>query len=144
MSRKSPGEGLAANTAIYYLASECPCMDRSLESLQDRYAAFVTARGWDQYHTPQNLAAAISIEANELLENFLWFNNPDVDRVADDAALMADIEDELADVVIYVLALANQLNIDILAAVEQKIDENEQRFDEERVAELAADLEKWQ
>lgn len=57
---------------------------------------------------------------------------------------MADIEDELADVVIYVLALANQLDIDVLDAVEQKIDKNEQWFDEDQVAELAAELEKWQ
>lgn len=119
-------------------------MPESLETLQERYASFVDRRGWDQYHTPQNLAMAISVEASEFMENFLWFNNPPSEDVANDPQLMGEIEDELADILIYSIALANQLDIDLLEAVERKMEANEERFDEERVTELACELEQWQ
>lgn len=119
-------------------------MSDDLEELKTRYRQFVEARNWNQYHTPQNLAIALSVEANELLENFLWFNNPESAEVAADPDLMSEVEDEIADVIIYALALAEQLDIDLKAAVEQKIENNESRFDEERVEQIAARLEKWQ
>jgi len=119
-------------------------MPDSLKELQDRFASFVESRDWGTYHTPQNLSMAISVEANELLENFLWFNNPSSERVLTDDELMKEIEDEMADVLSYSMALANQLDIDLLDAIERKIDQNVQRFDEERSAELVDELKKWQ
>jgi NTP pyrophosphatase (non-canonical NTP hydrolase) len=116
-------------------------MTDPIDHLQSRYFSFIEERNWEQYHTPQNLAIAISIEANKLLENFLWFNYPSANAVAEDNELMEKVEDELADVVIYSLAMTNQLNIDLPAAVEQKIEENEERFNEERVSQFADDLE---
>ncbi|EMA59759.1 hypothetical protein C468_14143, partial [Halorubrum kocurii JCM 14978] len=94
----------------------------TLNNLQDRYRTFVAERDWNQFHTPKNLAEAISIEANELLEVFLWHDNHEPEEVQKDPELKSRIEEELADVVIYSIAIATQLDIDIVDAVEKKMD----------------------
>lgn len=114
-----------------------------LDELQDRYAQFVAEREWERFHTPKNLAEAISIEANELLELFLWHDNYDPHAIRDDRELMADIEEELADVVIYCLGLATRLEINLLDAVETKLEANETRFDMETSEEIAVELDTW-
>lgn len=86
----------------------------------------------------------LSIEANELLESFLWFNNPSSEEVSNNEQLMREVEEELADVLIYSMGLSHQLDIGLLEAVERKIEKNEERFDDARVAELADELDKWQ
>ncbi|MDB9249303.1 nucleotide pyrophosphohydrolase [Halorubrum ezzemoulense] len=116
----------------------------SLDDLQDRYREFVTERDWNQFHTPKNLAEAISIEASELLEVFLWHDNHDAEKVEKDPELKARVEEELADVVIYSIAIATQLDIDLVNAVESKMDDNETRFDEDTAAEMTKDLQRWQ
>jgi len=115
-----------------------------IEQLRERYDEFVKERNWGEFHTPQNLAMAISVESNELLENFLWMNNPSRHEVTSDDELMDDVRDEMADVMIYLLGLANRLDIELLAAVEQKMDENDERFDEEAVSEMNSTLREWQ
>ncbi len=87
---------------------------------------------------------AISVESSELVENFLWMDNPQSEAVLDDDELMADVRDEMADILIYLLGLANQLDVDLLDAVEQKMDENERRFDDDSVAEINDYLGEWQ
>ena len=119
-------------------------MSDSLLELAERYKQFVDDRNWDQFHTPQNLAMAISIEASELLDEFLWFNNPPTVKVREDDELMEAVQDELADILIYTLGMANQLDIDLSEAVVQKMAENEERFDEELAADLSEQLAKWQ
>ena len=119
-------------------------MPDAFDTLASKYAAFVEKRDWEQFHTPQNLAMALSIEANELLEEFLWFNNPDAETVAADDALMENVREELADVVIYAIGMANQLDIDLMDAVDEKMEQNEARFDEESAAEITDELEQWQ
>lgn len=116
----------------------------TLEDLQRRYQKFVNKRNWNQFHTPKNLAEAISIEASELLEVFLWHDNHDSQTVQRDPELKARVEEELADVVIYSIAIATQLDIDLVNAVEAKMDENENRFDEDTAAEMTEDLQRWQ
>jgi len=119
-------------------------MTRDLEQLGDRYREFVSKRGWDRFHTPQNLSMAISVEANELMENFLWFGNPSSEEVREDEELLKEVRDEIADVMIYLLGLANQLNIDPLQAVEEKLKKNDDRFDPETVEEINEYLNQWQ
>lgn len=119
-------------------------MSKSIEELAEQFQAFVDEREWNQYHTPQNLAMALSIEANELMEALLWFNNPSSDAIRDDPDVMDAVREELADVVIYALGLANQLDIDLTEAVEAKLQANEERFDEQTAADMAAELDKWQ
>lgn len=119
-------------------------MVRRLGELRDRYDDFLEQRDWHQFHTPQNLAMAISVEANELLELFLWFDNPETTQVLEDEELVDEIRDEIADVLIYCLSLAIQMDIDLLEAVEEKMEKNESRFDEETVEEINEELGKWQ
>lgn len=80
--------------------------------------AFVAARDWDQFHTPENLAKSIAIEASELLECYQW--GPDADP--------QDVRDELADVVTYCIHLANRLGVDLDEIVMSKLAKTEQKY----------------
>jgi NTP pyrophosphatase (non-canonical NTP hydrolase) len=103
-----------------------------LEDLQQRYEVFVSQRNWEQFHTPKNLAEAITVEASELLECFLWHDNLEPDKLQNEEALRTNVEEELADIVIYCLGMATRLDIDLLDAVDGKLEDNEQRFDAEK------------
>ncbi|WP_405590370.1 nucleotide pyrophosphohydrolase [Streptomyces sp. NBC_01092] len=96
--------------------------------LQRRLAEFAAARNWQPYHTPKNLAAALSVEASELMEIFQWLTPEESTRVMDDADTAARVTDEVADVLAYLLQLCEVLGIDVLAALDAKIDRNERRF----------------
>ena len=97
-------------------------------ALQRRLAAFAAARDWQPYHTPKNLAAALSVEASELLEIFQWLTPEQSDRVMTDPDKAHRVTDEVADVLAYLLQLCEVLGIDALAALAAKIDRNELRF----------------
>lgn len=86
------------------------------------------ARDWGRYHTPKNLAAALSVEAGELVEIFQWLTPEESARVMADPASGARVEDEVADVLAYLLQFCEVLGIDALAALSAKIDRNEKRF----------------
>ena len=99
----------------------------TVKDLRDMVGEFIHARKWEPYHQPKNLAASISIEAAELLEIFQW---EDIDKA--DARinkhLMAQIKDEAADIMIYLLSLSNALQFDISEAVAKKVETNKKRF----------------
>jgi NTP pyrophosphatase (non-canonical NTP hydrolase) len=96
--------------------------------LQQRLREFAAARDWGQYHTPKNLAAALSVEASELLEIFQWLTPEQAAAVMADAGTAHRVEDEVADVMAYLLQFCEVLGIDVLAALAAKIDRNELRF----------------
>ncbi|MFG2333220.1 nucleotide pyrophosphohydrolase [Streptomyces sp. NPDC048604] len=96
--------------------------------LQRRLAEFARARGWEPYHTPKNLAAALSVEAAELLEIFQWLTPEQAARVMEDPDSAHRVEDEVADVLAYLLQFCEVLGVDVLAALAAKIDRNEVRF----------------
>ncbi|MFD7502721.1 nucleotide pyrophosphohydrolase [Streptomyces sp. NPDC059850] len=96
--------------------------------LQRRLAAFAAVRDWQQYHTPKNLAAALSVEASELVEIFQWLTPEQSARVMEEPGKAARVEDEVADVLAYLLQFCEVLGIDALAALAAKIDRNEGRF----------------
>jgi len=96
--------------------------------LQRRLAEFAEARSWGRYHTPKNLASALSVEAAELLEIFQWLTPEESERVMDDEATAARVTDEVADVLAYLLQLCEVLGVDALAALNAKIDRNGERF----------------
>lgn len=100
----------------------------ALGQLQRRLADFAAARDWGQYHTPKNLAAALSVEAGELVEIFQWLTPEESVRVMSDRESGARVEDEVADVLAYLLQFCEVLGVDALAALEAKIDRNEKRF----------------
>ena len=101
--------------------------DTTLQELKELVARFRDERDWRRYHNPKDLAVSISIEAAELLEVFQWRNEEEVE-----AMLRADgpreVEAELADVVVYCLALADVLGIDLSEAVSEKMRENAEKY----------------
>src|SRR5436305_6851759 len=84
-------------------------------------AGFVAERDWGLFHSPKNLAMGLSVEAAELMEHFLWVDNAESRRVADDPARLAEVADEMADVALYLFALSNALGIDLSDAVVSKL-----------------------
>jgi NTP pyrophosphatase (non-canonical NTP hydrolase) len=102
-----------------------------LADLQRRLAAFAAARDWDQFHSPKNLAMALSVEASELLEEFQWLTE-DQSRSLD-AERHERVRLEIADVLIYLLRLAEKLNVDVLNAVIDKMALNEAKYPADRV-----------
>lgn len=103
-------------------------MTEDLRALQLRLAAFAAARHWQPYHTPKNLAVALSVEASELLEIFQWLTPEQAAAVMEDADTAHRVRDEVADVLAYLLQFCEVLGIDVLEALAAKIDRNEHRF----------------
>ncbi len=94
---------------------------------------FVGARDWYQFHTPKNLAMSIAIEAAEIMEHFQWLTVEESSALMRDPKQRAEVADELADVLIYCLSLANSTGIDISEAIQAKLARNEKRFPVEEV-----------
>ena len=97
-----------------------------LEVIRNRVRAFSDARDWNQFHSPKNLSMALSVEVSELVECFQWLTE-DQSRVLTTEQL-STISDEVADVQLYLVLLADKLGIDIAAAVDIKIKKNEEKY----------------
>ncbi len=106
-------------------------MADALRTLQERLAAFAAARDWEQFHSPKNLAMALSVEAAELVEEFQWLTDEQSRNL--DADRRERVRLELADVFIYLLRMADRLDVDLLRAAADKIALNEQKYPAERV-----------
>lgn len=96
--------------------------------MQRRLVEFAAARDWEPFHTPKNLAAALSVEAAELLEIFQWMTPEQASAVMADPESAYRVRDEVADVLAYLLQFCAVLDVDVLAALAAKIDRNEERF----------------
>ncbi len=109
------------------LPSASPAGDRlALTRLRDRLRAFAAARDWEQFHAPKNLAIALSVEAAELLEHFQWVSEEGSRAMPADK--LAAIDEEVADVFLYLIRLADVLQIDLVRAAERKIERNAQKY----------------
>ena len=97
-----------------------------LDALRDKLREFSAARDWDPFHSPKNLAMALSVEAGELVEVFQWLTE-EQSRHLDAKALDAASE-EIADVLLYLVRLGDKLGIDPVAAAQRKLVENERRY----------------
>jgi NTP pyrophosphatase (non-canonical NTP hydrolase) len=104
----------------------------TLADLRQRVGDFVAARDWQKFHTPRNLSAAIAIEAAELVERFQWLTDDQAAAAVEDPRERLAVIDELADVLIYALSLANALQVDVSTAILSKLERNEHRFPVER------------
>ena len=93
---------------------------------------FVDRRDWHQFHSPKNLAMSLAIEAAELMEHFQWIPAEESRGVADRPQRLAEVGDELADVLCYALAMANELGIDLSEAFQRKMAKNEQKYPAEQ------------
>ena len=103
----------------------------SLENIRQVLADFARRRDWDQFHSPKNLSMALIAEAAELVEHFQWLTeaqskNPGTEK-------LGEIALELADILIFLVRIADKLGIDLLAAAQQKIEINEQRYPADKV-----------
>ena len=101
-----------------------------LETLRDQLRDFAAARDWDQFHSPKNLAMALSAEAGELLEVFQWLTEEQSRRLEPNAH--AAVSEEIADVLLYLVRLGDQLGIDPVAAAQRKLAANEQKYPAEK------------
>lgn len=97
-----------------------------LEDLRDQLRAFAAARDWDQFHSPKNLAMALSAEAGELLEVFQWLTEAQSRSLTPEAQAAAS--EEIADVLLYLIRLGDQLGIDPIAAAQRKLVANAQKY----------------
>jgi NTP pyrophosphatase (non-canonical NTP hydrolase) len=100
----------------------------SWQALMAEARRFRDARDWSQFHTPKNLAAAIAIEAAELQERFLWKTDKEVDRDLKDAAKRDAVVEEVADILLFALLLADRLDIDVGTAIADKLVANERKY----------------
>jgi NTP pyrophosphatase (non-canonical NTP hydrolase) len=87
---------------------------------------FRRVRDWEQFHTPRNLASALSVEAAELLEHFVWANDQQVTHITEERR--AEIMAEVADIAILLTYLAHDLSIDLEAVVSEKMAANERKY----------------
>ncbi|MFF1558697.1 nucleotide pyrophosphohydrolase [Streptomyces sp. NPDC058279] len=102
--------------------------DERLYRLQRRLADFAAARDWAEYHTPKNLAVALSVEASELVEIFQWLTPEQSAKVMERPESAGRVADEVADVLAYLLQFCEVLGVDVLDALAAKIERNELRF----------------
>ena len=103
----------------------------SLEQLRARLAGFARERDWEQFHSPKNLAMALIGEAAEVVEHFQWLTQEQSSRLPPDKR--EEVALELADILIYLVRMADQLDIDLLASARRKIQVNENRYPAARV-----------
>jgi NTP pyrophosphatase (non-canonical NTP hydrolase) len=100
----------------------------TVSELRDMVRRFVEARDWRQFHSPKNLSMSLAIEAAELMEHFQWITTDASRTVGDNAEKRVAVSEELADVVCYALALANELDIDLTEALRDKMVKNERKY----------------
>jgi dCTP diphosphatase len=100
----------------------------TVADLSHEVARFIDERDWQVYHTPKSLSMSIAIEAAELMEHFQWHGNGDSRQIALRDDVHEAVAGELADVLIYCLALANTIDLDVSQAVLAKLARNQERF----------------
>lgn len=102
-----------------------------LEQLKMRIRQFVEERDWDQFHSPKNLSMALIAEAAELVEHFQWLTEEQSKSLGQQN--LEKVQEELADIQIYLIRIADKLNVDLLDAVRKKIEVNEKKYPPEKV-----------
>ena len=103
----------------------------SIEKLAEEIRKFAEERDWDQFHSPKNLSMALAVEASEIMEIFQWLTEDQSGNLPSEK--MAELSDELADVAIYLVRLADKLEIDLEGAVEAKIALNKKKYPADKV-----------
>lgn len=104
---------------------------RDLEELRVRVRDFVAERDWERFHSPKNLAMALSVEASELVELFQWLTEEESAQLDD--ARRSRVADELADVLWFLVRLSDRLDIDLLQAAGRKLAANAEKYPADRV-----------
>jgi dCTP diphosphatase len=103
---------------------------KELDELRDVLRHFTTDRAWDQFHSPKNLAISLSVEASELLEHFQWLSESESAALAPEAR--ARVREELADVLLYLIRLADKLDLDLIECAREKLRLNAAKYPVEK------------
>ena len=114
---------------------------RSLEELAALIRAFASERDWDQFHTPKNLAMGVAIEAAELMEEFHWLTAEESRALAPER--LAAVKHEIADVLVYLVLLADKLGVDLMAAAAEKVAINAAKYPADTVRGKATKYDKY-
>ena len=101
-------------------------MGKDLSYILEKIRKFRDDRDWMQFHDPKNMAISIVLEASELLEQFQWKTRDEMEKHIQTHRIQ--VEEEIADVAIYLLELAGNLGIDLISAMERKIEKNEKKY----------------
>jgi dCTP diphosphatase len=112
-----------------------------VQRLRDRVRAFAAERDWDRFHSPKNLAMALSVEAAELLEHFQWLTESESAALA--PGVKEEVAHELADVLIYLVRLADRVGVDLDKAVTRKLAINASKYPADRVRGRADKYDKY-
>ena len=102
--------------------------ETKIHELKEKIKAFCDARDWDQFHNAKDLAIALSIEASELLEIFRWKNEKEVADLFNNEKKKEDIEDEMADILYFLVRIAQRYNLDLSEALDRKMEKNEKKY----------------
>ena len=102
-----------------------------MEDLVQKLREFAKERDWDQFHSPKNLSMALSVEVAEIAEHFQWLTQEQSKNL--DPAKLAELKDEIGDVLIYLIRLADKLGIDPINAALEKIEKNGKKYLVEKV-----------
>jgi dCTP diphosphatase len=97
-----------------------------LQNLRDALRQFAADRDWDQFHSPKNLAIALNVEAAELLEHFQWLSDTESEAIPLEKRVK--VREELADVLLYLIRLADKLDVDLALAAAEKISINAEKY----------------
>ena len=114
---------------------------KSLTELRDALRAFAAERDWDQFHSPKNLAIALSVEASELLEHFQWLTQEQSRSLPPEKT--KEVAEEMADVLIYLVRLGDKMGIDLLDEAQRKIDVNAKKYPAEKVRGSSRKYSEW-
>lgn len=104
--------------------------DKSLNELVERLREFASARDWDQFHSPKNLAMALSVETSELMEHFQWLTEEQSSKLPPEK--LQRVREEIGDVLIYLTRLSDKVGIDMLDAAFEKLETNHRKYPVDR------------
>ena len=104
--------------------------EKSLDDLREALRAFVAERDWGRFHSPKNLSMALSAEAGELMEHFQWLTEAESRALTPETR--EEVRMELADVLLYLVQLADRVDVDLLAAALEKLERNRSRYPVEK------------
>ena len=97
-----------------------------MEDLRSKITAFIDERDWEQFHSPKNLAMALSVEVAEIVEHFQWLTEEQSRNLSPQK--LAEVREEIGDVVIYLTELADKLGIDLVEAAKAKLEINNRKY----------------
>jgi dCTP diphosphatase len=105
--------------------------EADFDRIKKQVRQFVVERDWDQFHSPKNLSMALIVEAAEMVEHFQWLTEEQSCNLSPEK--LAEVELELADIQVYLISLAEKLQLDLIAAVDKKLVLNAEKYPADKV-----------